>query len=78
MNTNTLDTRYLTKTFSQLVDAYCFEHGRINQEDKEITQKHIKKELQKRFKAMLAMLDDPALADHPEQIEQYFTREYDR
>lgn len=73
-----MNTTYLTKTASQLVDAYCFEHGRINQSDKRITQQLIKKELHRRFDAMMQMLDCPELADHPERIYEYFTHEYNR
>ena len=69
---------YLTKTAAQLVDAYCFEHGRINQQDKEVTQRLIKAELRRRFESMLTMLDYPELADHPERIYEYFTHEYNR
>lgn len=69
---------YLTKTAAQLVDVYCFEHGRINQQDKEVTQRLIKAELRRRFESMLTMLDYPELADHPERIYEYFTHEYNR
>lgn len=69
---------YITKTASQLIDAYCFEHDRINEEDKAITQRLIKKELTRRFNVMMAMLDYPELADHPEQIYEYFTHEFMR
>lgn len=73
-----MNTTYLTMTAAQLVDAYCFEHGRINQQDKETTQRLIKKEMRRRFEAMMKMLDYPELADHPEQIYEYFTHEYTR
>ena len=69
---------YLTKTAGQLVDAYCFEHDRISEEDKEVTQGLIKEELRRRFEVMLKLMDDPGLKDHPEQIYQYFTHEYNR
>ena len=72
MNNN----RYMTKTAAQLVDAYCFEHGRDCKEDTETTQRLIKKELRRRFDAMLKMMDEPMLADHPERIYEYFTHEY--
>lgn len=73
-----MGTTYLTKTAAQLVEAYCDEHDRINQEDKEITQRLIKKELTRRFNTMMKLLDQPELADHPEQIYKYFTNEYTR
>lgn len=69
---------YTTKTAAKLIDTYCFEHGRICQEDKEITQRLIKEELRRRFETMMQMLDYPELADRPEQIYEYFTREYER
>lgn len=69
---------YLTKTAAQLIDAHCFEHGRICKEDMEITQRLIKKELRRRFDTMMKMLDCPELADHPERIYEYFTQEYTR
>lgn len=69
---------YITKTFDKLVEIYCDEHSRINQEDKATTQKLIKQELMDRFEGMIRMLDYPELADHPERIAQYFTHEYNR
>lgn len=69
---------YITKTAAQLIDAYCWEHRRINPEDKQITQAAIKKELRTRFEAMMKMLDYPECADQPNQIYEYFTHEYTR
>lgn len=68
--------RYATFTAEKLIDTYCFEHGRINKEDKETTQHLVKQELRSRFETMLKMLDYPELADHPERIYEYFTRDY--
>lgn len=69
---------YLTKTAAELVEIHCFEHGRINQEDKKTTQRLVKQELRRRFNTMLKLLDCPELADHPEQIYEKFTHEYNR
>lgn len=71
-----METRYLSKTAAQLIDAYCFEHGRINEEDRKTTQRLIKKELRRRFDTMLKLMDEPDLANHPEQLYEYFTHEY--
>lgn len=70
--------KYMTYTAAKLIDAYCFEHDRINQEDKETTQRLIKQELRRRFETMLDLMDIPQLADSPEQMYQYFTHEYTR
>lgn len=70
--------KYITKTAAQLIEIHCFEHGRINQEDKETTQRLVKEELRRRFDTMMKMLECPELADHPERIYEYFTQEYAR
>lgn len=69
---------YIAKTAQQLVEAYCWEHNRINPEDKQITQKLIKEELRKRFENMMKLLDCPECKDEPRQIYEYFTHDYAR
>lgn len=69
---------YITKTAAQLIEAYCFEHNRIDPKDKQVTQALIKKELRIRFENMMKMLDCPECKDEPRQIYEYFTHEYTR
>ena len=49
---------YRLWTTEELIEAYAFEAKRINQKDREIAQKEIKKELKRRFNATLLLLDD--------------------
>jgi hypothetical protein len=69
---------YIAKTAAQLIDAYCFEHNRIDPKDKQVTQALIEKELRTRFETMLKMLKRPECKDAPNQIYEYFTHEYTR
>lgn len=69
---------YISKTAAQLVEAYCFEHGRTNQEDKETTQRLINEELQHRFNTMLKLMECDECAAEPEKIYEYFTHDYAR
>ncbi len=58
------DMHYRTKSLKELIDGYAFEAGRINQEDKAITQKAIVSEVYARIKDTFDMLDaDPEAAD---------------
>lgn len=55
---------YRTKSLKELIDGYAFEAGRINQEDKEVTQKAIVSEVYARIKDTFEMIDsDPSAAD---------------
>ena len=49
---------YRLWTTEELIEAYAWEAGRINQEDRRRTQRLIKQELKRRFDATLRLLDD--------------------
>lgn len=49
---------YRLWTTEELIEAYAWEAGRINQEDRRRTQRLIKQELKRRFDANLRLLDD--------------------
>lgn len=49
---------YRLWTTEELIEAYAWEAGRINQKDREAAQRQIKKELKRRFNATLQLLDD--------------------
>ena len=58
------DMHYRTKSLKELIDGYAFEVGRINQEDKAVTQKAIVSEVYARIKDTFEMIDaDPSTAD---------------
>lgn len=61
------DMHYRTKSLKQLIDGYAYEAGRINQQDKESTQKAIVSEVYARIKDTFDMLD----AD-PEAVNQIY------
>ena len=52
---------YRLWTTEELIEAYAWEAGRINQEDRRRTQRLIKQELKRRFDATLRLLDDEPL-----------------
>jgi len=55
---------YRTKSLEELINAYAHEVGRINRQDREITQKLIVNEVYSRIKDTFDMLDaDPDAAD---------------
>lgn len=55
---------YRTKSLKELINAYAYETGRYNQQDKETTQRLIINEVYARIKDTFDMLDnDPAAAD---------------
>ena len=66
---------YRLWTTEELIDAYAFEAGRINQQDREITQRLIKKELKRRFDATLRLLDDEQTAENPHGTFRYLLNE---
>ena len=53
------------KTTEQLIELYAWEAGRINQDDREQTQKAIKKELKRRFDTTMKLLDDEQTVQNP-------------
>ena len=58
------DIKYRTKSLKELIDAYAYEVGRGNQQDKEMNQKPIVNEVYARIKATFDMLDaDPDAVD---------------
>ena len=62
---------YRLWTTEELINAYAFEAGRINEEDRVRTQYLIKKELTRRFKATLRLLDDEQTTNNPEGTFKY-------
>ena len=62
---------YRLWTTEELIEAYAFETGRINQKDREITQRSIKKELKRRFDATLRLLDDEQTTQNPKGTFRY-------
>lgn len=56
---------YKLWTTQELIEAYAFESTRINQLDKEVAQKAIKKELKRRFNATILLLDDSQTTCNP-------------
>ena len=59
------DNFYRTKTTEELIKMYAFENGRINESDKEMSQKSIKRELRARFEATIKLLDDEQTTQNP-------------
>ena len=57
--------KYRTQTTENLIEAYAFEAMRINQQDREATQKLIKRELKRRFAATIKLLDDDETTENP-------------
>ena len=53
------------KTTEQLVELYAFEQGRIDEDDKKLTQARIKQELKRRFNVMMKLLDDEQTTANP-------------
>ena len=66
---------YRLWTTEELIEAYAFEAGRINQQDREITQRLIKKELKRRFEATLRLLDDEQTTENPHGTYRYLLNE---
>ena len=55
----------------ELIEAYAWEAGRINQEDRRRTQRLIKQELKRRFDATLRLLDDEQTTQNPKGTYRY-------
>ena len=62
-------------TTEELIEGYAWEADRINQKDREITQRLIKKELKRRFNATLRLLDDEQTARNPKGTYRYLLNE---
>ena len=66
---------YRLWTTQELIEAYAIESTRINQLDKEVAQKAIKKELKRRFNATILLLDDSQTTYNPEGTFKYLLGE---
>ena len=62
-------------TTEELIEAYAWEAGRINQEDREISQRLMKKELKRRFAATIRLLDDEQTVQNPKGTYRYLIGE---
>ena len=62
---------YRLWTTEELIEAYAWEAGRINQEDRKRTQRLIKQELKRRFDATLRLLDDEQTMQNPKGTYRY-------
>ena len=62
---------YRLWTTEELIEAYAWEAGRINQEDRRRTQRLIKQELKHRFDATLRLLDDEQTTQNPKGTYRY-------
>ena len=61
---------YRLWTTEELIEAYAWEAGRINQEDRRRT-RLIKQELKRRFDATLRLLDDEQTTQNPKGTYRY-------
>ena len=66
---------YRLWTTEELIEAYAFEAGRINQKDRETAQRLIRQELKRRFTATLRLLDDPQTTANPKGTYRYLLNE---
>ena len=66
---------YRLWTTEELIEAYAWEAGRINQKDREIAQRSIKQELKRRFDSILRLLDDEQTTDNPKGTYRYLLNE---
>ena len=66
---------YRLWTTEELIEAYAWEAGRINQEDREISQRLIKKGLKRRFAATIRLLDDEQTVQNPKGTYRYLIGE---
>ncbi len=66
---------YRLWTTEELIEAYAFEAGRLNQKDRETTQRLIRKELKHRFDATLRLLDDEQTTQNPKGTYRYLLNE---
>ena len=66
---------YRLWTTEELIEAYAWEAKRINQKDREMAQRSIKRELKRRFDATLRLLDDEQTTDNPKGTYRYLLNE---
>ena len=66
---------YILWTTEELIEGYAWEADRINQKDREITQRLIKKELKRRFNATIRLLDDEQTVRNPKGTYRYLLNE---
>ena len=66
---------YRLWTTEELIEAYAFEASRINQQDRETTRRHIRKELKRRFDTTLRLLDDEQTTQNPKGTYRYLLNE---
>ena len=66
---------YRLWTTEELIDAYAWEAKRINQKDREMAQRGIKRELKRRFNATLRLLDDEQTTRNPKGTYRYLLNE---
>ena len=66
---------YRLWTTQELIEAYAWEAGRINKEDRRQTQRLIKKELRRRFNATIQLLDDDQTTENPQGLFRYLIGE---
>lgn len=64
-----MNIRY--KTTEELINAYAFETAHLNEEDREIGHRLIRKELERRFNAVLSLLDDEQTTENPKGTYNY-------
>ena len=62
---------YRLWTTEELIEAYAWEAKRINQKDREMAQRGIKRALKKRFEATLRLLDDEQTTENPKGTLRY-------
>ena len=62
---------YRLWTTEELIEAYAWEAKRINQKDREMAQRGIKRELKRRFDATLRLLDDEQTTTNPKGTYRY-------
>ena len=62
---------YRLWTTEELIEAYAWEAGRINQEDRRRTQRLIRQELKRRFDTTLRLLDDEQTTQNPKGTYRY-------
>ena len=65
------DNFYRMKTTEELINIYAFENTRINDSDREQTQKSIKRELRARFESTIKLLDDDQTTQNPKGTFNY-------
>ena len=66
---------YRLWTTEELIEAYAWEAKRINQKDREMAQRGIKRELKRRFDATLRLLDDEQTTANPKGTYWYLLNE---